>query len=63
MNKLYFTRVVEKTRGLFTERQTDRDRDKETETGRQIQRQTDRQRDREREQRSIGIASTKRNVL
>ena len=48
MNKLYFTRVVEKARGLFTssqrqtdrqaerERQTDRDRQTETETDREI---------------------------
>ena len=45
MNKLYFTRVVEKTRGLFTERQreTNTQKDRQTETDRHRQTQTDRQ--------------------
>ena len=48
MNKLYFTRVVEKTRGLFTSSPRWK-REKERETDRQTDRQTDREGERETE--------------
>ena len=47
MNKLYFTKVVEKARGLFTSSQPERDRQPGRQTGRD--RQTDRDGDRQRQ--------------
>ena len=49
MNKLYFTRVVEKARGLFTSSQRERDRQTDRQADRQAERERQTDRDRQRD--------------